>query len=403
MSTLRIDHATVVQIDAALPDSSVLVEDGRIAAVFPSSQAGAHPAEEAFDARGAVLSPGFIDLHIHGLRKDSADHGPEGLAGMKRHLPEFGVTSWLATLCPVLPGRDAAELAKLSASVKDQTPADGAEVLGFHIEGPFLTLPGSLPPEALGLADPQRVRALIDAARPFPLTFSIAPDYEDILPLVQIMKLSGAPVFMTHTAADVGQTLAAIAAGASHATHFYDVSPCPKVTEPGVRPSGYVEAVLASPEVSVDFILDGVHVDPIAVKMALQCKGPDRVCLITDAMIGSCGGTGQFLFGGYLVEFKGEGLPARNAADPKRPPSSWNTLAGSGLSMNIAVRNAVRMLGVDLPLAVRMGSANPARAAGFGHRKGRIAPGYDADLTLLDPDFHVLRTWVRGALAYAVD
>jgi len=401
MSTLRIDHATVVKIDAALPDSSVFVENGRIGAIFPSSEAEAHPADETFDAQGAVLSPGFIDLHIHGLRKDSADNGPEGLAGMKRHLPEFGVTSWLATLCPVLPGKDAAELSKLAASVKDQTPADGAEVLGFHIEGPFLTLPGALPPEALGRADPQRVRNLIDAASPFPLTLSIAPDYEDILPLIQILKCNGGTVFMTHTAANVKQTLAAIAAGASHSTHFYDVSPCPDVYELGVRPCGYVEAVLASPEVSVDFILDGVHVDPVAAKMALQCKGPDRVCLITDAMIGSCSGDGRFLFGGYVVEFKGEGLPARTPPDPKRPPELWNTLAGSNLSMNIAVRNAVRLLGVDLPLAVRMGSANPAQSAGVGNRKGRIAPGYDADLTLLDPDFHVLRTWVGGTLAYA--
>ena len=122
------------------------------------------------------------------------------------------------------------------------------------------------------------------------------------------------PVFMTHTAANVNETLAAIAAGASHATHFYDVFPCPPVTEPGVRPCGIVEAVLADKNVSVDFILDGVHVDPIAVKMAMACKenGRGKVCLITDANVGAGLEPGKFTFGETGdIYFEYRGAPAR--------------------------------------------------------------------------------------------
>ena len=396
--TLFIDHAKVVTLTEVLVDSTVVVADGRVRAILPSGEAAAIPGSagaDHVDARDAILAPGFIDLHTHGLRENLVQKDPDQLKAMAKGLAGFGVTGWLPTVAPELPGVDAEYMGILAGTAAGQTPASGAQILGFHSEGPYLTQSGSLSPECLGKADPGRVRAMIAAAGPFQVIFSIAPDFEDVIPLIRIMRENGAPVFMTHTAANAKQTEAAIAAGACHATHFYDVFPAPPVTEDGVRPCGALEAIYAHPEVTVDFILDGVHVDPIAVKMALQCKGPDHVCLITDAMVG-CGTLGEFEFSGSIAAFTEPGLPARIVGGIGTP----DTLIGSGLTMNYAVRNAIRFGVADLPLAVRMGSANPARVLGLADRKGRIAEGYDADLVLLDDAFDPIWTWVAGVTVF---
>lgn len=198
---------------------------------------------------------------------------------------------------------------------------------------------------------------------------------------------------MTHTAATVEQTAAAIEAGVRHATHFYDVFPVPDESDPGVRPCGAVEAVLADPRVSVDFILDGEHVAPVACRMALACKGTRGVALITDANVGAGLAPGRtYRFADYGVTFAYEGGPARMAADGPVP----GALAGSGLTLDAALRNAVRMLGLDLPKAVALVSSTPARILGLDHRKGHIAEGYDADLVRLDDELRVKQTWIAG-------
>ena len=390
---LIIDHACVVGEGAVIPDSAVEIAGGKILRVRPAG--GETPAGATHvDAGGRLLAPGFIDMHIHGIHRHLVDGSPEDLAAVAAILPQYGVTGFLPTVCPLPAGRDAAALQALAEAAPVAT---GARVLGFHLEGPFLTLTGAISKDSLGPADPARVEALIAAAAPYPAIFSIAPDMPGIEPLIHRMARGGTPVFMTHTAANVDETRRAIAAGACHATHFYDVFPVPPVTEGGVRPCGAVEAILAAPRVSVDFILDGVHVDPVAVQMALQCKGSDRVCLITDAMVGTGLPPGHYTFGEQDVIFKEPGGPARLTDSPTRKGGG---LCGSGLTLNLAVRNAVQMAGASLPLAVRMASANPAQVLGLAGSKGRLLPGYDADLVLFDENFGVRQTWVAGSTVY---
>ena len=378
--------------DRLVEDHAVLIEDGRIAQVGPAAALASEKADERVDTGGNYLAPGFIDLHTHGAHHFLTDNGPEDLAELCRLLPRYGVVGFLPTICGRPKGEDAEFVASL-AEVK----SEGAEILGFHLEGPFLTLTGALPPEAVGRADPDRAKALISAAKPHRAIFSIAPDFEGIQGLIPIMYDGGVPVFITHTAANVEQTQAAIEAGAHHATHFYDVYKAPPETDEGVRPCGAVEAILADERVTVDFILDGEHVDPIAVKMALRCKGPAGVCLITDANIGAGLPPGRYRFGNEEIEFTHEGGPARLTEKSRSP----GTLACSGLTMNLTVRNAVKLLGADLPQAVRMASANPARVLGLADRKGRVERGYDADLILFDRDINIMRTWVAGETAFA--
>ena len=245
--------------------------------------------------------------------------------------------------------------------------------------------------DAIALAETSRVEAIIAAVKPYNAIFSISPDVEGIEDLIPIMSKNSTPVFITHTAASVEQTQLAIELGACHATHFYDVFPCPEVTELGVRPCGAVEAILADKRMSVDFILDGVHVDPVAVKMALACKseGPGRVCLITDSNVGAGLDPGRFVFGGSGdIEFAYKGAPARKVED--------KTLAGSGLTMDQALRNAVKWLDIDLPEAVKMVSTYPAKIIGVDDRKGKLDIGYDADFVVLDSNLEVLQTWING-------
>ena len=346
--------------------------------------------DEYMDMGDCYIIPGFIDLHMHGIHRFLSYNGVDDLKQICRILPRYGVTGFLPTLAPKPAGEDALFLKDLAGA-----NTEGAVILGFHLEGPFLKLTGALSSEAISAAETGRVESLIRAALPYKAIFSVSPDVEGVDKLIPLMAAGNTPVFITHTAATVQQTQKAIALGVCHATHFYDVFPCPPVTEPGVRPCGVVEAVLADRRVSVDFILDGVHVDPVAVQMALVSKsnGPGRVCLITDANVGAGLEPGRFSFGNSgEIYFASKGAPARLVKD--------NGLAGSGLTMDQAFRNALNWLGVDIPEAVKMGCTYPADIIGAGDRKGRLKAGYDADFVILNNRFEVEQTWIGGKCYY---
>ncbi len=396
MDRLIIDNAAVILPDGIRERQQVCCEDGKIVAVLPmpvAAETAAGMGTRRLDAKGAYLAPGYIDLHLHGMQHARLDDGPDALVALCALLPRYGVTACLPTLTPRVKGPDAAFARSMAAAV---TRTTGAKVLGFHFEGPFLAITGALPPEALGPVDLPRAQALRQAVAPLPAVFSVSPEFKGLSDLLPVMTAGGVPAFITHTRAGVADTLAAVAAGARHATHFYDVFYAPDVSEPGVRPCGAVEVILADPRVSVDFILDGVHVDPMAVLMALQCKGPGGVCLITDANVGAGLPPGRYPAFGEEIEIAFLGAPARMTAQSRQP----GVLAGSGLTMDQAVRNAVHQLGVPPHQAVRMAGLNPASVLGCADRKGRIAPGYDADMILLDRDLKVRRTWVGGVEMY---
>ena len=158
------------------------------------------------------------------------------------------------------------------------------------------------------------------------------------------------------------------------------------------RPVGAVEVLLADPRATVDFILDNEHVNPIAVKMALRCKGPAGVSLITDANVGAGLEPGRYVFAGNEVQFAYRGGPARMTDKSSNP----GVLAGSGLTLDLAVRNALKLLDVSIPQAVRMASTNPAAVLGLQKTKGLISEGFDADMILLDETLHVEGTWIGG-------
>jgi len=387
MGTLLIKNAKIITKDTILERYSVYCADGRIEKILPEGGGQSLLADETVDASGMYLSPGFIDLHVHGTRNYLIDEGREHLEGMCRILPQYGVTGFLPSVCPTPTEADDLKLLTSLAATK----SEGTTILGFFLEGHFLALTGALPGIPKDRSR-ERVEKLIEALKPYKVVFGISPEVEGIGQLLPFMTEQGYPAFITHTAATVEQTEKAIKAGAVHATHFYDVFPYPGEKDPGVRACGTVEAILASPETSVDFILDGEHVDPAAVKMALRCKGREKVCLITDANINAGLPPGSYKSFDSDIDVFYEGGPARMSKDSRFP----GALAGSGLTMDRAVRNALKFLAVDIPQAVVMASSNPARVLGLQNSKGYIKEGYDADMVMLDRELNVERCWVGG-------
>lgn len=390
MSDLTINNVRIISGGAITSRRCVTCRDGRIFRVEDAAGSG-DDSGEVIDGENMYLVPGFIDLHIHGSGDYLVDNGPDDLSGLCRELPKYGVTGFLPTVCPLPPGQDERFVASLASVV-----SQGSAILGIHLEGPFVAISGALPPEVLRDADVDRVHRLRAASGQYRAIFSVSPEIDGAPSIIKAMSAGGSPVFITHTGADVEQTRAAIDAGARHATHFYDVFPVPEQCEPGVRQCGAVEAILADPNVSVDFILDGEHVDPVAVALALQCKGAHGVSLITDANVGAGKAPGVYEFAGAKIEFRYPGGPARKTSDSRSP----GTLAGSGLTMDAAIRNAVKMLKLDLPTAVDMASRNPAAVLGLDHNKGSIKPDYDADMTLLDSNLAVQTVWVGGRCVF---
>ncbi|GHT95120.1 N-acetylglucosamine-6-phosphate deacetylase [Spirochaetia bacterium] len=383
MERLIITHAEVLARDRILSGYSVICEDGLIAEVVPDGACKAQGL--TIDAGGRYLAPGYIDLHIHGLNGKLIDRGRADLEGVMAELPRHGVTAFLPTVTPA--EDEYAMLRDLSG-----VTAGGAEIVGFFLEGHFLALTGAIRTLRPDYSADRALR-LQEALGTYGAVFGVSPEIPGIDALIPRMVSRGCPAFITHTKANFEQTDRAIQAGARHATHFYDVFPYIGEQEPGVRGCGTVEAIMAHPEVSVDFILDGEHVNPGAVRMALACKGPDAVCLITDANLNAGMAPGVYKgINDVDVVMEYPGGPARE----RRSDGSAGGLTGSGLTLDLAVQNAVKLLGLSLPQAAAMASANPARVLGLADRRGRIEKGYRADFSLLDKELSVTECYVAG-------
>jgi len=375
--------------DRVLDDYQIYCEDGKIVAVFSDNEIIS--ADSVVDAHGRYILPGFIDLHMHGAHGFSAQDSKESLEALLSVMPSHGVTGVLAGVCPH--ESDEAEIERLEAFSRIES--QGTNLLGLFLEGHFLTLFGAIAyiPEDRSA---QRVRSLKEAAKPLKIAFAISPELDGITQMLPEMVKDAYPAFITHTGATHEQTQAAIDAGATHATHFYNVFPDNGEKEPGVRACGTVEAIYANKNVTVDFIMDGEHVEPIAIKMALACKDKDNVCIVSDSNVHAGLMPGTYTgVGGREMKVAYEGGPARIIGGELD-----GALSGSGLTLELALKNAIEMLGVDIVKAAAMVSFNPAKVLGLQKRKGRISEGYDADMVMLDENLAVDMCWVGGDAKY---
>jgi len=381
----RFFHGTVILPDRVAENGLVAVDAGKVTGVWDleSTAAPPHDSSETTRLENGYIVPGFVDQHCHGGGgADFMDGDPEAVATITATHARHGTTALLATTLSA----PEEEILAVIRAVK-AAPRRGAQVLGFHIEGPFLNpkWKGAQDPRYLRLATVAEIDRWMAAGRPDDRWHvTLAPEMEGAHEAIRHLVARGAVVSAGHTDCTYAQLEAAAAAGVSHVTHLYNGMRGLHHREPGT-----VGAALALPGMTIELIADGIHIHPASLKVAAAAKGFDRVILVTDAMEATDLPEGEYQLG-ELKAYVREG--AVRLED--------GTLAGSVLTMATAVRNMVRLVGVPLAAAVAMASLNPARKHGLEGRKGAIGAGYDADLVLMDKEFNVLETIVGGETVY---
>jgi len=335
------------------------------------------------DARGWALIPGFIDLHVHGaMGHDTMDASPDGLQEMSRFYAQHGVTAFLATTWTASREEILAALGSVAQMTGRQ--AQGATLLGAHLEGPYLN------PAKCGAQDVRYIRrADLREAREF-LDYgcirllALAPEFPENHWLIDECARRGITVAAGHTTAGFEEMRQAAAHGLSQVTHCYN-----GMQGFDHRLLGTVGAALAIPEIDCELIADNIHVHPAAQKILVDVKGSQRVILITDAIRGAGLPDGEYPMGERTVTIRAGAVRLPNGS-----------LAGSVLTMELALRNASAATGRPLQESWVMSSLNAARAIGIAQHKGSLEVGKDADLVLLDAEIRVMMTVVEGRVIF---
>jgi N-acetylglucosamine-6-phosphate deacetylase len=371
----------VILEDKILSGGAVVIEGERISGVFPQEHELPEKEINYFDYEDKFISPGLIDLHLHGaLGKDVMDADVESIKQIAVHQACCGVTGFLAgttssSLDSIL---KALEAVKKAAELPQPS-----EILGVYIEGPFLNQ------ERKGAQDPDFIRGiyqedislLIEATSGLSTIISIAPEVNNNMSFIKPLKEKGIVVSIGHSDATYQQALYSFKQGITHATHLFNAMSGYHHREPGVA-----GAVFDSPEVTAEVIADGVHLHPSAVRLAVARKGEDKICLITDSLKAAGLGDGIYQMGNLEFEVKGTEARLKESG----------VLVGSVMTLNKAVKNVIGWTGVSINKGVNMASLNPARVLGLDDEIGSIQEGKYANLAVFDTEFKVVETIRRG-------
>ena len=392
---LLIAGATLLTPRQRLESAWLLARDGRIAALGQGAAPELAPAAERIDARGLLVAPGLIDIHIHGGGgADTMDAKADALRMIARSQAAGGTTAWVATTVTASLA-DTRRAAEVAMALVGQS-LGGAQLLGVHLEGPYLCPEqrGAHDPAHIRLPDPADYEALFAllgpaAQRGGRSRVTAAPEMRGALEMGQAMRRAGIQGAIGHSNADLDTVRKALASGYAHVTHLYSCNSGLRI-DGGYKTPGINEAALLFDDLSIELIGDGYHVPPALIELVVKVKGPDRVCLVTDAIRAAGLGAGRYRLwhADILVEDGVAKLPDRSK------------FAGSVCTMGQAVRTAVAA-GIRLEQALRMAGATPARLLGLDH-KGELAPGKDADLVFLDSRLYPQRTIVGGRTVFAV-
>ncbi|MEH7223993.1 N-acetylglucosamine-6-phosphate deacetylase [Bacillus sp. JJ1566] len=333
------------------------------------------------------LIPGMIDLHIHGASgADVMDATPEALETMTKVLPKEGTTSFLATTMT----KTKEDIENAISNIADFIPKQNvgsAEILGAHLEGPFLSpkRAGAQHPDNIINPDVELFKKWQSLSGENIRLVTLAPEEPGGLELTAHLKNTGVVASIGHSDAVYDEVKAAIEAGATHATHLFNGMRGIHHREPGVA-----GAVLLHDEVKCEMIVDGIHIAPKMVKFAYKNKGSEGSILVTDAMRAKCLGAGMYDLGGQEV-----------IVNEERAVLKDGTLAGSILKLNDAVRNMMKFTDCSLQDITEMTAVNPAKQINMFDRKGSIKAGKDADLVIVNDQLEVIMTFCRGKLAYS--
>ncbi|MET8640069.1 N-acetylglucosamine-6-phosphate deacetylase [Streptomyces sp. NPDC004675] len=371
MATSKVLAGARVVLPTGIVDNGrVAVEGTRIAA-----QGAAHA--QSVDVRGHWLVPGFVDIHNHGGGGASfSGTADEALTAVRTHRLH-GTTTVVASTVT-----DDMDFLVGQAGLLSELAEQG-DIAGIHFEGPFISpcRKGAHSEELLRDPDPAEVRKLVDAARGHAKMVTLATELPGGLDSVRLLAEHGVIAAIGHTDATYEQTVAAIDAGATVATHLFNAMP-----PLGHRTPGPIAALLEDERITVELIDDGTHLHPATVQLAFHHAGAGRVAFITDAMDAAGSGDGRYLLGPLEVEVS-EGV-ARLV--------EGGSIAGSTLTLDRAFRRAVTVDRLPVQDVVAAISANPAKLLGIDDRVGSLEPGKDADLVLLDAEFELKGVMRRG-------
>lgn len=378
---LLIKGLTVHTPDASTENGSVAINAGKIAAINQSSKA-----TKVLEFPSSYhLVPGMIDVHIHGASgADVMDGKAESLATICSTLPKEGTTAFLASTM----SEPIANIDRALTTVADfvKTNYHGAEILGIHLEGPFISKKraGAQRAECVIAPDLELFKHWQNLSNNLIKQVTVAPEEPGALELIRYLTAQHIITAVGHSDADYDQAIAAINAGASNATHLFNAMRGLTHREPNA-----VTALLNADTVATEMIVDGVHLHPAIVELVYRLKGNKNTLLVTDAMRAKCCCDGEYTLGGQAVFVKDNQARLANGV-----------LAGSILKMNDAVHNMMQFTGCTLRDIMAITAETPARLFNVSDRKGSISINKDADLVVLDERYQVVTTICRGQVSY---
>ena len=366
---------------------AVLIEGHAIVSVLERGQDFSDKDTHEFDFGTDFIMPGFIDIHLHGaMGKDVMDADSESLEILTAYQARQGVTGFLGATMAADVDSVLAAVEKLKTESQRNLPS---EILGVYLEGPFINIQkkGAQNPAYDGIWKREDIERLFACLRGKNAIIPVAPEIPLFMGLIEEIITLGFIPAIGHSAASYKTAIRSFQAGISHATHLFNASGEFHHREPGV-----VGAVLDSESVTAEIIADGVHVHPATIRLALACKGEDGICLVTDSVRVSGLGDGIFPAGDRQVSVDKDRAVLKET----------DTLAGGVISMGQAIKNMRHWCGLEIPQAVKMASLNPARLLGQGNRIGSLEEGKLANLAVLDENFNVKRTVIRGKEVYSL-
>jgi len=380
-------NGTIITPFHLVNGKAIIVEKGRIKEIVNKEKLSTATLTEAevIEGKDKFIVPGYIDIHVHGGGgSDVMDGDYEAINQIAIAHSHFGTTSFLPTTMTMSKDKIIRSLRSICKAVKKGTA--GAEILGIHMEGPYIN------PEKKGAQKEDDIKKISieeflefnQASGNLIRLVTIAPEMPGAIGLIKYLYKQGIIASVGHTNATYVQTQAGIQAGLSHVTHTFNAMKGLHHREPGV-----VGAALTSPELTIEVIADGIHIHPIVLKILTKIKEGEKVVLITDAMRAAGLKEGTYDLGGQEV------IVTKGQARLKD-----ETLAGSVLTMDKAVKNMVNKVGIQLPKAIQMASYNPAKSIGIDDKKGSLELGKDADIIILNKNLETELTIVAGKIVY---
>lgn len=382
MQSICLHNGTVLSGFAEMESCSVLIEEGRVADVFGErrfAQKRLGAGTRVIEVGGAFIAPGFIDSHIHGFRgRGTEDSDPESLIAMSESLARYGVTAFCPTLYPEEPDKLVGTLASLAKAVGRE---GGARIVGFHLEGPFISPDrlGVQRPETLSPVDLDFMERLWRASEGRISNMTVAPELKGMRELALYCLKRGIVLQAGHTNATYENMVEGMQAGILHSTHLFNA-----MSRMHHRNPNAVGAILIHPEFSCEVIADGYHVHPDLFRLLLRDKPADKLVLVTDALKPTEQEGGPLVANGEAVHLE-EGVFHRDAD---------GVIAGSSLTMARGVRNLMKF-GMSMQEAVRAASSNPAQVLRL-RDQGSLIPGALADIVVFDREVEVLLSMVGG-------